>query len=233
MGRAHSARVRDCRDARVDRLDPETLRRVVCYLISRSMHQAANAGCERAWQHFYRPCDPLFRKLAHQRCRGCWDVDDRVQDLWRIMIERVRHYNPDRCLFPSWLATVLRNALSDQDRANHPLGRLDGEVARQLPSREAEPSIACEQAEMRAMVEAAAEGIRSSIPDTTYRIIHAHWVDGKPYAGIAAEPGLSVKQVRDRHHRAVGKLRTCLFRVGREIGRGRSMTTGKDRSPPD
>ena len=128
-------------------------------------------------------------------------VDDRVQDIWRIVIERIKSYNPERGSFRSWLFTVVRNAMTDQDRAFHALGHLDDELERRLPSRETEPPTACERAEVRATVALAVEAIRSRIPKTTYRILYDHGVEGKPYEAIAADLGLSVKQVRDRYYR--------------------------------
>ena len=202
---------------RVDRLEPETLRLVVAFLVERVLHRAAGTGCEAAWDRFYRACEPLFRKLAHRRCRGCWGFDDRVQELWRVMIERIRSYDLDRCSFASWLATVVHNALIDQDRASHELGGLDGEVGCRLPSREVEPPAACELAEVTAMVHSAVRELCSDIPETTYRIIESHWIEEQSYEEIAATLGLLPKQVRDRYHRAVGRLRACLTRLGLDI----------------
>ena len=197
---------------RVDLLDPKTLDRVVCYLVARSEHRATELSYESAWDHFYEACAPLFRKLARLHCNRSWDVDDRVQDLWRVIVERLTCFDPEHGTFPSWLSTVARNTMTDQDRASHALGHLDDELERRLPSRETEPPTACEQAEVRTAIESAIEAVRSRTSETTYRIIHDHWVEGKAYKKIAADLGLPVKQVRDRHHRAVGILRAILVR---------------------
>jgi RNA polymerase sigma factor (sigma-70 family) len=105
---------------------------------------------------------------------------------------------------------VVRNALTDQDRATHALGRLDDEHERRVPSRETEPPIACEQAELRTAVESALEAARSRTSETTFRILHDHYVGGKPYKEIAAELGLSDKQVRDHYSRTLDILRAVL-----------------------
>jgi RNA polymerase sigma factor (sigma-70 family) len=134
------------------------------------------------------------------------------QDLWQVIVERISRYDPERGTFPTWLSTVVRNAMTDQDRASHAPGHLDDELERRLPSREIEPPTACEQTEARTAVKSAIEAVRSKTSETTYRIVHDHWIEGKPYNQIAADLGLTVKQVRDRHHRAVGILRAILAR---------------------
>jgi RNA polymerase sigma factor (sigma-70 family) len=212
MGQGTARSDRDRPAARVDCLDCELLGLVICYLAARSMDQQAGPDCEVAWDRFYRACDPLFRTLANRRCGRCWNLEDRVQELWRVIIERLRSYDPARGSFPSWLSTVLHNALTDQDRASHILGQLDEDVERQLPTRDADPSDMCEQAEVREIVEAAVESIRTNLPETTYRILHDHWVEGKSYEEIGASLGLAVKVVRDRHNRAIGRLRSVITR---------------------
>ena len=130
----------------------EHWRVAVTYLVARSMHQAVEAACEAAWLDFYEAWNPLLRKLVSRHCHGSSGVNDRVQDIWRIVIERIKSYDPERGSFRSWLSTVVRNAMTDQDRAFHALGHLDDELERRLPSRETEPPTACEQAEVRATV---------------------------------------------------------------------------------
>ena len=85
------------------------------------------------------------------------------------------------------------------------------EVIRVL-GREAEPMAICEQAEARTIVESVVEELHSRIPEVTYQIIHAREVEGKSCREIATAQGLSVKQVWDRHYRAVANLRTILTR---------------------
>ena len=97
--------------------------------------------------------------------------------------------------------------MTDQDRVSHTPCQLDDEFERRLPSRETDPSTACEQAEVRTAVKSAMEVIRSRTSATTYRILHDHSVEGKPYEVIAADLGLSVKQVRDRYYRGAGPPR--------------------------
>ena len=212
MSRDESLSGRDAHPDRVDGLDPELLHCVECYVAARSLHQATDAQAEDVWNRFYRACAPLLRRLAHRRWGRCWSEEDRVQELWRILLERLPDYDPGRRSFSSWLATVVRHALSDQERAFHARNHLDDVVERQLVGREAEPMAICEQAEARMIVESAVEELHSRIPEVTYRIIHAHAVEGKSYQEIATALGLTDKQVRDRHYRAVANLRAILMR---------------------
>jgi RNA polymerase sigma factor (sigma-70 family) len=167
MSRGESAPRRNGPTDRVDNLDTQTLRLVIAYLAARTEHRTCVSACEGAWERFYRACDPLFRKLARGRCPGSWSVEDRVQELWRITMERMPQYDHRRDRFPSWLGTVLRNALIDQDRSGHVLSHLDDAAERGIPSRKPDPSAACERAEMRMSVEAAPEELRVTIPETS------------------------------------------------------------------
>jgi RNA polymerase sigma factor (sigma-70 family) len=192
---------------RVDRLDAETVRLVSRNLAVRPELRAGDAAYEQAWNRLHRACAPLMRKLASQRCCRCWSVEDRVQELWRVTLERLGSYDPERGPFANWLASLLRNALIVQDRYSHPLEQLNDETERLLPGRESEPANAFEQLDSRQDLANAAQEIRALVPEQTYRVIRAHWVERKDYEEIAATTGLTVKQVRDRHHRAVKKLR--------------------------
>ncbi len=196
----------------VGNLDPETLRQVQRYLASRNEHRPCALAGEAAWRRFHRACDPLLRKLAACRCRGCWSPEDRVQDLWCALILRLPCYDPARERFAGWLGTVLRRALADQDRAGHALARLDDGLERLIPSREDDPLVACERAEARMIVETAARELRCGMPETTYQIVWAHWVEGKSFQEIAEVVGLPAELVRDRHQRAIGRLRAILMR---------------------
>jgi RNA polymerase sigma factor (sigma-70 family) len=200
--------------ARVDRLDSETLGLVQSFLGAQGDRRTAEAISADAWGRFYAACAPLIHKLARRDYpRRSQDDEDRAQEVWLVLLAHLSHYDSRRCTFPGWLARVVRNVLATQDRREHALRHLDTEMERQLPSRDVDPSMFYERCQTRRAIADAIDELRSSIPEITYRIIYEHWVEDKSFSEIATIIGLTAKQVRDRHHRAMGRVRRILARV--------------------
>jgi RNA polymerase sigma factor (sigma-70 family) len=129
------------------------------------------------------------------------------------VVEKLSEHDPSRGSFPSWLVTVILNALNAQDRRGHELGQLADEAARRQRSREADPAEACELSDKQMTTKAALEEFRPGLSEKTYRIVQSHWLDGKSYADIAAAMGLTARQVRDRDRRAMVHVRAKLERL--------------------
>jgi RNA polymerase sigma factor (sigma-70 family) len=213
MGRVAGRSGRGRSSARVNRLDPETLGRVQSFLNARADRQATETISDDAWDQFYAACNPLIQKLAYRRCiRLAHDDEDRVQEVWQVLVVHLAQYDPQRRSFPSWLGRLVRNALATQDRSHHAFCRLDAEIARQLPDREADPPTLYEQCQTRREIASAMDELRSKIPEVTYRIAYAHWIEEKSFGEIATRLDLPVKQVRDRHRRALERFRRILSR---------------------
>jgi RNA polymerase sigma factor (sigma-70 family) len=198
----------------VDDLDPETLRLVQSFLDPQADRRGLGLRAFEAWGRFYAACDPLIRRLARRRSGRVFDHEDRVQEIWRIIVAHLGHFDPHRGPFPGWLKSVVRHVLDDQDRSHHPLQRLVIGVEQQLPGREADPADLYESARSRRRVERAIKELRGHVSETSYRIVHDHWVAGRTFAELAVTLGFTVKRVRDRHRRAMGKLRELLLSQG-------------------
>ena len=80
---------------RADFIDAKRLAQALCYLAARSLHQSTDPDCEAGWNLFYEACDALLRNLVRRRCDRGRGADDRVQDLWLFVIERLKSYDPD------------------------------------------------------------------------------------------------------------------------------------------
>jgi DNA-directed RNA polymerase sigma subunit (sigma70/sigma32) len=52
------------------------------------------------------------------------------------------------------------------------------------------------------------------VPETNYRILHDHWINGATFADIASTTGLPIERIRERHKRAMRKLRRIYGGLG-------------------
>jgi RNA polymerase sigma factor (sigma-70 family) len=199
---------------RLDELDSETVHSVRDYLAARSEGCVPDSRLIEAWDRFYAAYDPLIRRLARPRASSIEDLDDRVQDIWKRIVVHFLQYDPNRGPFQNWLTIVIRHVLAAQGRSHHPLGYLDPESEQRLPSREADPSIGYELIEERLRILTAITELRLAISEKNYRIMYDHWIEGKSFAEISLTVGLSRKQVRDRHHRMMGRIRERLLHPG-------------------
>jgi RNA polymerase sigma factor (sigma-70 family) len=195
---------------RVGDLDVETLRLVQSYLMAPGNRRGCAPALVAAWDRFYHACDGLIRYHARRRRGQNLPYEDRVQEIWRILVAHLARYDPRRGSFPAWLACVVRHALDDQDRRHHPPRQLIAEVELSLPGREEDPAELCQQCHRRQEVRSALQTLRSQVSEQNYGIIDAHWIEGKSFGEIAATLGIPVKQVRDHHRRAIEKLRALL-----------------------
>jgi DNA-directed RNA polymerase specialized sigma24 family protein len=91
---------------------------------------------------------------------------------------------------------------------------LDTQEADRLPSPEPGPAWRCEYDEPVELVHRALTELRTQVSETSYQVLHQHWVQGRRFAAIAKEFGMTPKQARDRHDRTFRKLRRLLTRLG-------------------
>jgi RNA polymerase sigma factor (sigma-70 family) len=195
---------------RIDDLDAETLRLVRFFLAASEDRRRSEPRLGEAWARFYAACDPLIRWQARHRCGRVFEQEDRVQEVWQVIVARLSQYDPERGPFLGWLTRVVRHVLDDQDRSHHRLRQLVVERERQLPGREGDPADLYELGQSRQEVASAMKELRARVSETNYRIIREHWLVGRTFEEIALSLGLTVKQVRDPHHRAMEKLRELL-----------------------
>ncbi len=207
MARLQRAPMRYRELARAEEVDGETVR-----LVQESRRCGGGSGLPgaalaEAWDRMYRACDPMIRALVRHGPVPVSSRDDRVQDIWKAVLTGLRQYDPARGPFAPWLAAVAVHVMYEHARAHRQPASLDAGRALQFPGREDDPVDQCEVCLVRERIAAALRRLQSRVSETNYRIVREHWIGGASFRQIAATVGLSEKQVRDRHHRAMKELR--------------------------
>jgi RNA polymerase sigma-70 factor (ECF subfamily) len=83
----------------------------------RALRSAVLAGDARAWQYLYDDAFAALHTYVHWRCAGLRDLaDELVQETWLTAVRRVRHFDPERGSFLSWLRGIAANLLRNQLR---------------------------------------------------------------------------------------------------------------------
>ncbi len=152
--------------------------------------------------------------------RGAWgpshDTHDCIQESWWRLIDQLPkfRYDPDRGRFRSWLAALVRNTRADlaRCRAGREVARLGPEAEDCLLDREADPSTSFERRMTQGLVREVLAELRKRASPCSYRVFHLHWIEGQSLPKIAVDVGLSLDQVRSRHHRLLVRFRelyTC------------------------
>ncbi len=111
--------------SRIADVGSETMRLVLAFLDARAHHRGAEPPLLKAWDEFFKACDPYIRKVARQRSGTLVDPQDRVQEIWRVVILHLDQFDPWRGSLRSWLTTVVRHALVDQDRCSQRVRRME------------------------------------------------------------------------------------------------------------
>ncbi|MGC8639207.1 MAG: RNA polymerase sigma factor [Isosphaeraceae bacterium] len=167
-----------------------------------------------AWERFYCLSHRVIHRVARASLRNEADRDDCEQDTWLDVIAHIRgfHQDPVSPRLGGWIATITLNRARYRLRERHTHPREDwGDLVFGLPGQEADPATACETREDLLSLRAALDELARSSPVSS-RILHLRWFEDGSVAEVAAELGLTPEQVRSRHHRAIGKLRSILER---------------------
>src|SRR5262245_20245977 len=164
-------------------IDPETVLSVQAYLLARAERRPPDARSARAWEEFYAAYDPLIRRLAAAHPLPSVDQEDRVQEIWGVVLTRLPRlrFAPQRGRLGGWLATLARHVLADLGRrsAHHPLGHLGPGVEDRIPGREPEPAAACDLDQARQWIRCALGALRSQVPEAGYEVVYLRWIEGK------------------------------------------------------
>jgi RNA polymerase sigma factor (sigma-70 family) len=113
-----------------------------------------------------------------------------------------------------WLARVVYSCWVDalRRRENHPttsLNQLEN-YGREPAGRADDPAELCQREWEREALRIALAELRPKLGEVNYRIVEAHWFEGRSHPDIAAELCLSPHQVRCRHTWALKKLKVRL-----------------------
>jgi len=144
------------------------------------------------------------------------DAEDLLQDVFYELIEAYRMMKPVAHA-GAWMMQVAKNRLTDLFRRGTKEvvvddgGRLLEDV---LPSPDAGPDALY----ARGILLAEIEGALDELPPSQREVFLAHEIDGRSFAEISAETGVSVNTLLSRKHYAVKRLRSRLQRLYEESG---------------
>jgi RNA polymerase sigma-70 factor (ECF subfamily) len=171
----------------------------------RGLRSAVLAGDERAWQTWYDESFDGLDAYVSWRCAGLRDLaDEVVQETWLTAVRRIRHFDPERGSFASWLrgiaANVLRNQLRREcHRRQRPDSASSGEPAdAALQKREQAELIA------RALAE---------LPERYEAVLRAKYLEQQSMADIAAASNETPKAIESLLTRARQAFRDAYLRL--------------------
>jgi RNA polymerase sigma factor (sigma-70 family) len=147
------------------------------------------------------------------------DPEDLLQDVFYELVEAYRLMKPIAHA-GAWMMQVARNRITDLFRRG---GREvaeadDGRVLEELlPSPDGGPDALFALSVLLAEIEAALD----ELPPGQRAVFLAHEIDGRSFAEISKETGISVNTLLSRKHYAVKRLRNRLQRIYEESGYGR------------
>lgn len=145
------------------------------------------------------------------------DAEDLLQDVFFELVDAYRLMKPIAHA-GAWMMQVARNRVMDLFRRRNREGEeeaLDARILDELlPSTDAGPDALYARRVLMAEIESALE----ELPDNQRDVFIAHEVEGRSFAEISAETGISVNTLLSRKHYAVKRLRGRLRRIYEEAG---------------
>jgi RNA polymerase sigma-70 factor (ECF subfamily) len=170
-------------------------------------------GDHPAWSQFVAVYQPLIHGFARKHGLQDADAADLAQEVLRAVataIERL-DYDPGRGSFRGWLFTVVRNKLRNfLDARRHQVqGSGDSgveELLRQQPT-PPDPEDLWEQEYERRLFTWAAEQVRATVQDATWRAFWRTAVEGRSGQEVARELNMTVAAVYLAKSRVMARLK--------------------------
>lgn len=144
------------------------------------------------------------------------DAEDLLQDVFYELVEAYRMMKPVAHA-GAWMMQVARNRITDLfRRGKKEAGEEGGRRVLEdlLPSPDAGPDALYARRVLLDEIEAAL----GELPPSQREVFLAHEIDGRSFAEISAETGVSVNTLLSRKHYAVKRLRARLQRIYQESG---------------
>jgi RNA polymerase sigma-70 factor (ECF subfamily) len=161
-----------------------------------------------AWRRFVQLYAPMIYRWASQAGLGSNEAADLVQDVFLILIEKLREFNYDgQRSFRAWLKTVTLNKWREQARRRMPAPTVTADG--NLPDAES-PNLADlfeENEYRRCLVHRAMQVVQADFEPATWKAWQEFVVEGRPAKEVAAELGLSVNAVYLAKGRVLARLR--------------------------
>jgi RNA polymerase sigma factor (sigma-70 family) len=145
------------------------------------------------------------------------DAEDLLQDVFYELVEAYRLMKPIAHA-GAWMMQVARNRITDLFRGRKVVVEDSGRILEELlPSPEAGPDALYAREILIAEIEAAL----AELPASQREVFLAHEIDGRSFAEISDETGISVNTLLSRKHYAVKRLRKRLQDIYDESRRER------------
>jgi RNA polymerase sigma factor (sigma-70 family) len=144
------------------------------------------------------------------------DAEDLLQDVFYELVEAYRMMKPIAHA-GTWMMQVAKNRITDLFRRGKNEVVEDGGrriLEDLLPSPDAGPDALYARGVLLAEIEAAL----GELPVSQREVFLAHEIDGRSFADISGETGVSVNTLLSRKHYAVKRLRNRLQRIYDESG---------------
>lgn len=144
------------------------------------------------------------------------DAEDLLQDVFYELVEAYRLMKPVAHA-GAWMMQVARNRITDLFRRGKKQLVADGGeriLEDLLPSPDAGPDALYARGVLLDEIEAALD----ELPPSQREVFVAHEIDGRSFAEISAETGVSVNTLLSRKRYAVRRLRNRLQRIYEESG---------------
>lgn len=144
------------------------------------------------------------------------DAEDLLQDVFCELVEAYRMMQPVAHA-GAWMMQVAKNRITDLFRRGKKEVAEDGGkrlLEDLLPSPDAGPDALFARGVLLAEIEAAL----GELPASQREVFLAHEIDGRSFADISQETGVSVNTLLSRKHYAVKRLRNRLQRIYDESG---------------
>ena len=148
-----------------------------------------------------------------------YDAEDLLQDVFYELLEAYRLMRPIAHA-GAWMMQVAKNRLTDLFRRGKQEVVEDGGrriLEDLLPSPDAGPDALYARSILLTEIEAAL----GELPPSQREVFLAHEIDGRSFAEISAETGVSVNTLLSRKHYAVKRLRHRLRRIYEESNQER------------
>jgi RNA polymerase sigma-70 factor (ECF subfamily) len=167
----------------------------------------------QAWEQFVELYAPVIHEMASRRGLQDSDAADVTQEVLRAVSGAVARldYDPGKGTFRGWLFTVTRNALNRFFEAQKrvPPGSGDSAVQQWLaeqPARD-EESAAWDQEYRRRLLAYAAEQVRTTFEDATWKAFWQTAVEGKSGKVVAASLDMTVGAVYIAKSRVISRIK--------------------------
>ncbi len=159
----------------------------------KALARGLKAGKRGAWDRFYTLyAGPLFRFVVARSAEGKGRVEDIVQDVVVVAVERIGRYDPKRGSLWAWLCGIAVNKLRESARNVRRGGLLRQRLTAPLPSAPARSD------------ESSSELFQAlgSIHPRHQEVLSLKYMEGLSVRAIAKELGSSEKAVESRLSRA-------------------------------